>query len=168
MAVEITLKGANASELEKGLFELRELSSKLSACADKDVEVFNNYMKAFKLPKEFEEEKVIRREAISIAVLEATNCPLETAQFIIDAMSVADKCIHHVKKNVISDVGAGIASLYGALVGVLFNVDINLPYINSQADKDYFWGKRNELKSLGKNFSKKIIAITEETLFIKD
>jgi formiminotetrahydrofolate cyclodeaminase len=112
----------------KGLIEAaRGLMAQLSADADADVQAFRAYMAALKLPKESDEEKARRKEALQTASRGATEAPLLAARHMVAALRLAEMAPPLTHPHVISDVGAGTGLLEGALKAVLFNVDVNLP-----------------------------------------
>jgi len=130
MALEISVKRKDAVEPErtKGLIEKgRGVMKELRGDADADVRAFRAYMAALKLPKETEEEKQARREAMEGASRGATEAPLLAARHMVEGLRLADAAVSLTHAHVLSDVGAGAGLMEGALKAVLFNVDVNLP-----------------------------------------
>jgi formiminotetrahydrofolate cyclodeaminase len=149
MALEISLhKKASVEELqiiEDLLKNAREQLDSLTLHADKDVMAFQNYMNALSLPKQTAEQKLQRKQAMEQAILTATNVPLEAARDTLAAIALAIKAAEVAHLQVISDVGAGATLLGGAIAGVLFNVDINLPSISDPEIKQKFALSRTQL-----------------------
>ena len=60
--------------------KLGEIRTELSTLVDKDTESFNEFMKALKLPKETDEEKVARAKAMEEATIFSIEVPYKTAK----------------------------------------------------------------------------------------
>lgn len=137
MAVEITKKTRPVPELSLALEKAQLLSNALKGDADFDILVFNKYMDAMKMPKNTEGEKENRKEAIQSASEEATISPLAAAKRMFTCIELANGIKTYIKKEVISDIGAGVYILNGAINSTLLNVDINIPNIKNYnlADK---------------------------------
>ena len=66
-------------ELCRDVYEqARTLSERMCALIDEDTEAFNRVSAAFKLPKDTDEDKAVRKAAIAEATLGATMVPLDT------------------------------------------------------------------------------------------
>lgn len=92
---------------------------------DKDTEVFNKVMSAYKMPKETEEEVEKRSAAIYKATLEATEMPFEASQMAFEALNILPKLIKNGNKNAISDLASGIYLLEAGMNCSILNVKIN-------------------------------------------
>lgn len=94
---------------------------------DLDTEAFNMIMAAFKLPKETDEDKAKRKQAILEATIEAIEVPkkvVESSEIILDALEVL---FQFGNPNCLSDLGVSALLLHTAIVGALMNMKINLP-----------------------------------------
>jgi formiminotetrahydrofolate cyclodeaminase len=100
--------------------------SRAGLLADEDSDAFDSVMDSFRLPKETEEQKATRRQAIRNATLTATEKPFETAQLALDLLSVLPELARVGNANAVSDVGVAGLLASAACKGALFNVDINL------------------------------------------
>jgi formiminotetrahydrofolate cyclodeaminase len=126
MAAEITGKSSPAAELDAWLRETRALIASLTEHADRDVAVFEGYMRALGLPNATEEDRASRKEALRAAALEATAAPLAAAIDMARALELGVGLAKLVKKSVLSDVLAGADLLDGSIRASLRNVDVNL------------------------------------------
>jgi len=156
MAMEITLKKPS-EELTALTDKTKAVLHKLSSYADEDIEVFESYMRAFKLPKNNESEVAFKKRELSSSVVAATESPLNAASYIIQSMQLAKEAIPLTKRSVISDIGAGVSLLLGALNGLLLNVDVNLPNIENSDLRERIQVKRNRLRDEGVNLSRTIL-----------
>ncbi len=113
--------------------EIKTFEQRMIELIDEDTTAFNNIMKAFKMPKDTDEEKVKRKKAIQDATLGATNIPLEMARISLKVLKRIDVILKHGNKHAISDVGVSALLLYSGLEGAILNVKINLPGLGDQA-----------------------------------
>lgn len=146
MAGEITRKTNPSPELDQVIDELRALSAQLSAGADADVAVFGDFMAALKLPRGDDAQKAARKQAIARAAVAACEAPLEAAGAMRLCLSLTASSAAQIKAEVASDVKAGVDLLQGALSAVLYNVDINLPYVPEGDVKRTLVGRLAELR----------------------
>jgi len=166
MAVEITLKNSDSVIIKESKRSILELTNSLAAYADKDIEVFNQYIEALKMPKNSAEEKELRSNAMKIAIFNATQTPIQTAEVISKIMEDTAKITPFIKKDVISDIGSGIYLLESALNAVLLNVAINLPYIRDEDIKMNFLNQQNLIKTNSKNYFNQCIELVNKILNI--
>ena len=94
--------------------------------ADEDSDAFDGVMASFKLPKNTDEEKSIRRNAIRNATLGATETPFETAELALRLLKLLPELAIKGNANAVSDIGVAGLLASAACKGALFNVDINL------------------------------------------
>jgi len=94
--------------------------------ADEDSDAFDGVMASFKLPKDTDEEKSIRRNAIRNATLGATETPFETAELALRLLKLLPGLAMKGNANAVSDIGVAGLLASAACKGALFNVDINL------------------------------------------
>jgi methenyltetrahydrofolate cyclohydrolase len=133
MGLEITRAKAASAELDLALAEGRALLATLSAHADRDIQVFAEYMQALRLPKASDAERAARSSALQAATIAATRAPLTAAGDCLLALRFAERVAPLVRANVISDLLGGSDLLLGALKAVLRNVDVNLPGLHDDA-----------------------------------
>jgi glutamate formiminotransferase/formiminotetrahydrofolate cyclodeaminase len=110
-----------SSWAEKG----QELKDKLLKLVDEDTLAFNKIMDAFKLPKDSEEEKVNRKNAIHDATKEAIEIPLMVMRTSLEAMTLLKEMAEKGNPNSVSDAGVGALCCKTAVHGALLNVQIN-------------------------------------------
>mgnify|MGYP000877087234 FL=1 len=118
--------------------ELQKSVEKLSDIVDEDTKAFDEVMAAFKLPKDTEEEKKKRTDAIQSGYKVALEVPLRCAEECFKVLKLQKVFADHGNVNAITDVGVGALLAATGLEGALLNVKINLASIK---DEDY----RNEM-----------------------
>ena len=102
------------------------LRASFAKLIDDDAEAFNTVMSAFNLPKETEEEKTKRAEAIQQATKSATEIPLHVMQLCEQALVLTQAAAEKGNVNSISDAGVAALMLHAACLGAKLNVQINL------------------------------------------
>ena len=112
---------------EKAMLLAVKIMTRAGELADEDSDAFDMVMESFRLPKDTDEEKSSRREAIRKATLAATEKPFETAKLALDLLEVLPELAAKGNGNAVSDVGVAGLLASAACKGALFNVDINLP-----------------------------------------
>jgi formiminotetrahydrofolate cyclodeaminase len=129
MGLEVTSRGAEPktlATLDPLLSSGRELLERQSAYADRDLVVFDEYMRARSLPQGSEAEKAARRERLQRALASATEVPLAAGHDIAAAIELSRQVVAICKPQVFGDVAAGADLLAGSLTAVLRSVDANL------------------------------------------
>ena len=112
---------------EKAMLLAVKTMTRAGELADEDSDAFDDVMQSFRLPKDTEEEKTSRRQAIRKATLVATEKPFETARLALDLLKVLPELAAKGNGNAASDVGVAGLLASAACKGAIFNVDINLP-----------------------------------------
>lgn len=94
--------------------------------ATQDSNAFDEVVDAFKLPRETDQEKSERREAIRSATLGAAEVPYRTAVSALTLLRLLPELAEKGNPNAASDVGVASLLASAALKGGIFNVEINL------------------------------------------
>ena len=106
--------------------KLGEIRTELSTLVDKDTESFNEFMKALKLPKETDEEKVARAKAMEEATIFSIEVPYKTAKLSLEALKLLDFLVANGNQNAITDIGVGTLMIATGMEGAILNVKVNL------------------------------------------
>jgi formiminotetrahydrofolate cyclodeaminase len=112
--------------------DLIMLKQEIIQLVDKDTEAFNLIMKAYQLPKETEEQKLIRKQKIQEGTHEAILIPVKVASLSLSALTHLDIILKYGNKNTISDLGVAVLALSTGIEGACLNILINLPGIDDQ------------------------------------
>jgi len=94
--------------------------------ATEDSEAFDKVVASFKLPKDTDQLKSERREAIRSATLGAAEVPYRTAVSALHLLKLLPELASKGNPNAASDVGVASLLASAALKGGIFNVEINL------------------------------------------
>ncbi|MDE2260184.1 MAG: cyclodeaminase/cyclohydrolase family protein, partial [Betaproteobacteria bacterium] len=117
------------AEMKSQLAESEALRAQLTDMVADDVGAFNQLMAAYRMPKETDEQKAVRHEAVQAGLKQATRVPLNCAKTCAAVIRVAQRSAEHGNLNVISDTGAGVLALQAALRSAALNVYMNTPFI---------------------------------------
>ncbi|MES2691296.1 MAG: glutamate formimidoyltransferase [Bacteroidota bacterium] len=110
-----------SGEAEKG----QQVKDELLRLVDEDTHAFNKIMNGFALPKNTDEEKKTRTEAIQDATKYACEIPLHVMQTAFSALDMLAIMIDKGNQNSITDAGVGVLCVKTAVRGAYFNVMIN-------------------------------------------
>ncbi|HKS40919.1 MAG TPA: cyclodeaminase/cyclohydrolase family protein [Blastocatellia bacterium] len=113
-------------ELEQSGMLLRELMAE-------DAASFEAVLKAYRLPKETEEQKQERAAQVQAATLFAINVPLDTAERSFEVLKHLRELADIGNPNALSDVAVGAQLAQTAIKGASYNVRVNL---GSLTDKE--------------------------------
>ena len=117
-------------EMEEVLKQSETLRASLTKLVDEDTEAFNAVMSAMNLPKETEEQRRQRSEAIQRVTKNATEIPLRVMQLCEDALALTKTVAEKGNVNSISDAGVAALMLRAGCLGAKLNVQINLGGLN--------------------------------------
>lgn len=110
----------------------QKLKASFVTAIDEDTRAFNKIGEARKLPKDTDEAKKARDEAIEKANQQATMVPLAVLRAALDAVELAAVVAERGNPNCLSDAGvAGLTARAGG-EGAYYNVLINLPGLSEQ------------------------------------
>lgn len=118
--------------LENHIEELNKLRDEFFNLSIQDEESFNFVMNAYKLPKETEEEKKLRKEKIQEALKKATEVPFKSIKLAKNLVPYIEILLKEGNRNAISDIGVAILSLRSGILSSYLNVKINLKSIKDE------------------------------------
>jgi formiminotetrahydrofolate cyclodeaminase len=149
MVCNLTIGKKNYEAVEPEMKELlakaETLRAQLMDMVRADVEVFDKVMSAYGLPRETDEQKAVRSEAIQLALKAATDVPIECAKACAEVIRLSKIAAEKGNRNVISDAGVAVVAGYAALKSAALNV-----YVNAGAIKDetFVSSRMNELNGV--------------------
>ena len=120
-------------EMEGLSARLTGLSAQLLNDVDRDAEAYDRVFAAFKLPKETDEEKAVRKEAIQRETKYAAEVPMEVARTASELLPMIDAAARRGNSNAVTDATVAMMCARTAVIGALLNVRINLTSITDEA-----------------------------------
>ncbi len=140
---------------EKG----KELQNSLLQLVDEDTDAFEGIMNAYTLPKNNEEEKLVRNNAIQEATGSAALVPLRVMERAFSGFGLIKEMAENGNPNSVTDACVGALALRTCIRGAFLNVRINASGLQ---DKNLV----SELLSAGNDIEKKAEASENEILKI--
>lgn len=134
-------------DVKEILLQASHIMNKLEELVQKDAECFYPLIQAYKLPRDTEEEKMLRNETIQKCLKEASIVPLEIARCCGEAIILHEQLARKGNVMAISDVGVGVAFCRAALKGAKLNVLINTKQMKDKLLKDEIEKEIEELDS---------------------
>ena len=106
-----------------------DLRAKLQDDIDNDAQAYQAVLTAFKLPKNTDDEKKQRSNAIQQAFKTAATVPLGVARDAFKIMDLAARAIKDGNPNAVTDGAVGVLAARTAALAAIYNVKINLSAI---------------------------------------
>ncbi|MGR9087768.1 MAG: methenyltetrahydrofolate cyclohydrolase [Gammaproteobacteria bacterium] len=147
MVCNLTIGKPKFAEVEAEMTALLEksefLRSQLTEMVKADIDVFERLMATYGLPKESDEQKAVRSEAIQSVLKEATDVPLACAALCIEVLNLSRVAAEKGNPAAVSDAGVAAMAAYAGLKSAALNV-----YINAGGIKDRTFAE-HKLAALG-------------------
>jgi formiminotetrahydrofolate cyclodeaminase len=125
--------------------ELEELGTGLKELIEEDAASFEDVLRAYRLPKETDEQSGARTEAIQLALQHAVAVPLETASRSMEVLRLLREIAEIGNTNALSDVAVGAQLAKTAIICASYNVAVNL---GSISDKEFVSTRRQQMDEL--------------------
>ena len=132
-------------EMEQTQKTADRLTLELLDLVDKDIDAYNGVIAALKMPKQREEHRSSRQEAIQEATRQAALVPMETLQLLAELTGVVEKALFKGNPNCLTDAGVAALLIQAAALGAAYNVRVNLSGID---DKDFVKRVKSQLEEV--------------------
>lgn len=130
MVAGLTLGRKRYQDVWKGMERIRdsadELAKRLQELVDEDTEAYNRVMAAYRMPKEEEDQKAARHQAIQDATKQAARVPMETLKSLAELVDLVGETLDKGNPNCLADAGVAAQLIRAAAMGAAYNVRINL------------------------------------------
>ncbi len=154
MVCNLTIGKKKYLHFEKEAMQLKEklgtAKEDFLMLAEKDNQAFDKVMAAFKLPKETDDDKTARKEAIESATLDAAVVPAEVIKKCKEIIPLLNTIAENGNQNSLSDAGVAVSLISTAAQGAFMNVLINCASLSNQVAANEFLVKTeiiyNEVK----------------------
>lgn len=151
-------------QIEANSEEIDSLFEELADIVDEDASAFDDVMKAFKMPRETDEDKEKRSAAIQAGYKVALEVPLTCAEKCLRVLELQDVFAQYGNINAITDVGVGLLLAYSGLEGALMNVTINLGSLKDEEYKKEISTKVDSILQKGKDLKEDGLKVVYERL----
>ena len=136
MLANITIGKKNYSAVEETMklnaTKASALRTEFLNDINRDAEAYNLVFQAFRLPKDTDEQKVLRSEKIQEATKVAALVPMEVAERAFELLDLISETTRKGNKNAITDGCVAMMTCRTAVLGALLNVRINLASIKDE------------------------------------
>ena len=142
-------------------YKINHVREKLISLVDEDAHSFNSIMEAYKLPKDSEENKQVRLEAIKEATLHAAQIPLNIMIESHKSYEIIEFLAKEGNQSSLSDSGVACLCVHTAIHGAFLNVRINL---KDASDGEEIMKKADEILKSSYLKKEKIMKLVEDKL----
>jgi len=160
MVCNLTIGKPKYAEVEADMIRLlsqsEDLRAQLTAMIKADVEVFDQLMACYGLPKETDQQKAARSVQIQAVLKAATLVPLDCARACAKTIELSRIAAEKGNTGVVSDAGVAVMCGYGALKSAALNVYINAGSIK---DREFAEAKLVELEQILSGAEEKVESI---------
>ena len=154
MVTNLTVGKKKYADVEEEILEIREkLEQKkqdLVRMVDEDAEAFEPLAKAYRMPKETEEEQAEKEKVMEAALKNAAEAPLCIMKTIVDTMEMIRVLGEKGSRLVVSDAGVAILFAQAALEGASLNIFINTKMMKDQEEAERLNYLADQLIATGK------------------
>jgi len=114
------------------LDQSESLRRRLAGLLESDTQVYNSLSKAYKLPRDSDEQKAARTAAIQMALKEAEAVPMQIAEACVQVLDLCTPMAEKGNRLAVSDAGVAALLAEAGLRSAALNVLINLAYIEDE------------------------------------
>lgn len=141
-----------------------EQKEALLTTATTDIEAYDGFLDAMRLPKATDEEKAARKDAMQKAQRRALDVPLAMAERAYATLQHVEPVVRRGNANAISDAAVGSMCLQLAVRGGAYNARINLPGLLDKEYAIYVETRCEELVNETQRIVDALLAVVEERL----
>ena len=152
------------AEVQELLAKAEALRMKMFALVNADAEVFNSFMACYRLPKNTDEEKQARNQAIQNAAKEAAEVPLKIAESCLEIMKLAERIAIIGNPGAITDAAVSSIIARAALRSAVYNVVVNLKLIKDEAYNQVIYAKVEAMQNEAEVLEKATLITADEVL----
>ena len=145
---------------EKG----QKIKDELLYLVDEDTRSFNRLMEVFGLPKDTEEEKKIRTDAIQGATKYAIEVPLQTMKKSMEVFDIIQAMVETGNPNSVTDAGVGALCARSAVNGAFLNVKVNASSVKDKAYVEDILKKGEEMVAKAKAREEEILELVSRKI----
>ena len=160
MVANLTVGKKDYLEVENEMRSLNEravqLRVKILGLVEEDMAAFDGVMGAYRLPKDTDQQKSERSEAIQAGLMAATRVPLVCAQLCRDVILLSAMAADKGNRNVLSDAGVAALAAHAAFRSAVLNVRVNLGGIR---DRDFVVQSLKSLDDLSVGLNQEVESI---------
>ena len=162
MGAALGVMTARYSEATDPEHALDEVKNEFLALVDSDAEAYGQVNSAMSLPKDSEDTKRRRKEALQIALGDASEVPLKGMMLAVRGMKALADLAPHCNKHLLSDLSGAATFVQSALSGCGENVRINAMSLTDKERRSRLEKEHDRLMGEGKALGGKIHQSVEQ------
>ena len=152
------------AEVQELLAKAEALRLELLNLVNADAEAFNNFMVCYRMPKNTDEEKQARNQAIQNAAKEAAEVPLKIAEACLEIMKLAERIAIIGNPGAITDAVVSSIMARAALRSAVYNVVVNLKLIKDGAYNQAMYAELEAMQNEAEALEKATLITADEVL----
>lgn len=164
MVAQLTIGKKKYVEVEEEMKAIAQkaegILNELILDIDRDSDAYNMVFDAFKLPKETDEEKAKRSDAIQEATKHAALVPMEVAKKTFSLLPLIQAVVEKGNQNAITDGCVAMMCARTAVLGALLNVRINLGSLKDEAFVTNLATEAKKMEEEVQSIERKILEMT--------
>lgn len=149
---------------EEAFQQAGEQKQSFLSLMEADTAAFNDFRAAIALPKDDEQARAARKEAMGRAAESCTLVPLQVMYEACLTLKLTKTLLGKTNRSAVSDLGVAALHLKAALHGAWLNVKINLPSLPDEAAAADFRAKGETLLREGCALADEILQAVEQSL----
>ncbi|UTW61390.1 glutamate formimidoyltransferase [bacterium SCSIO 12741] len=151
-------------EFSNWAVEGQKIKDELLFLVDEDTESFNRIIDAFRMPKDSEEDKARRSEAIEAATKYAIEIPFRVMETTFRSFELIKTMTEIGNPNSVTDAAVGALCARTAIMGAFLNVKINAADLKDRNFVDEIITKGNDLQSRAQQLEAEILQLAESKM----
>ena len=152
------------AEVQELLAKAEALRLELLSLVNADAEVFDSFMTCYRLPKNTDEEKLTRNQAIQNAAKEAAEVPLKIAEACLEVVKLAERIAIIGNPGAITDAAVSSIMARASLRSAVYNVVVNLKLIKDEAYNQATYAKIEAMQKEAEGLEKATLITANEVL----
>ncbi len=153
MVTNLTVGKKKYADVEEEILAIRDQlegkKQELIRLVDEDAAAFEPLAKAYRMPKNTDEEKEEKARVMEIALKNAAEAPLRIMETIAETMEMIQVLGEKGSRLAVSDAGVAILFAQAALEGASLNIYINTKMMQNQSEANRLNKRADELIAEG-------------------
>lgn len=153
MVGSLTMGKPRYADVQEGvaaqLDELGRLRTELLELADADARAFEPIGRAYGMPKDTEEQRQARHEAIQAALADACSVPIDCMRACLRVIDAADYLAAHGNRTALTDAAAAAVLAKAALQAASLNVYANAAAMDDRSQASAYVGHSDFMSKVG-------------------
>jgi formiminotetrahydrofolate cyclodeaminase len=113
-------------EMERLTERAKTLADQVLTGLDQEVAAFNKLVESMALPRDNDEQAIMRRDCIRIAARAYAQVPLQVGQVTAEVLQLAETAVRYGNKEILADAGTALLAAIAAVKAASLQVLINL------------------------------------------